>query len=137
MTEPNLETSPPPTRISRRGALATAGAVFAAGPAGGQTPAKAAYGRIGSLTATPGQRDALAAVLAGASAGMPGCLSYVVGLDAKDPDRIWITEVWASKTDHDAALRLPAVQAAIAKGRPWIAGFDPPVETVPVSRGGG
>ena len=124
-------------RMSRRGAMAmAASAALGSSRAEAQAARPAAYGRIGSLTATPGQRDALAAVLAEASTGMPGCLSYVVGLDAKDPDRIWITEVWTGKAEHAASLRLPAVQAAIARARPWIAGLGTPVETV-VTRGVG
>ncbi len=45
-------------------------------------------------------------------AAMPGCLSYVVARDPKDPDAIWITEVWDSKESHAASLQLPAVREA-------------------------
>ncbi|HMD37543.1 MAG TPA: hypothetical protein VKH42_21355 [Vicinamibacterales bacterium] len=61
------------------------------------------YGLIGKMTAAKGERDAL-----------------------------WVTEVWDSKASHDASLSLPRVQAAIAKGRPLIAGFSNQVETVPL-----
>jgi len=90
------------------------------------------YGLIGKITATGGQRDALAAILLGGTGSMPGCLSYVVATDPADPDALWITEVWDSQTSHRASLGLPAVQAAIAKGRPLIAGFSNRVETVPL-----
>ena len=63
---------------------------------------------------------------------MPGCLSYVVASDSADADALWITEVWDSQASHTASLSLPAVQAAIAKGRPMIAGFNSRVETVPI-----
>jgi quinol monooxygenase YgiN len=63
---------------------------------------------------------------------MPGCLSYVVARDPVDADAIWITEVWASEADHAASLQLPAVQAAIAQGRPLIAGFGERYTTEPV-----
>ncbi len=121
-------------RPSRRGAMSmAAGVALGVGStARAQTP-PATYGLIGSLTATSGQRDALAAVLPGGPDGMAGCLGYVVALDAKDPDRIWITELWTSKAAHDASLGLPAVQAAITRGRPLIAGFGPQVETRPVA----
>jgi hypothetical protein len=39
------------------------------------------YGLIGKVTAVPGQRDALIALLIGTSANMAGCLSYVVAKD--------------------------------------------------------
>jgi quinol monooxygenase YgiN len=90
------------------------------------------YGLIGKLRATPGQRDALIAILLEGTADMPGCRSYVVARDAGDDDVIWITEVWASESDHGASLSLPAVQQAIARGRSMIAGFESRTVTMPV-----
>ena len=90
------------------------------------------YGLIGKMTAVPGQRDALAAILLEGTTAMPGCLSYVIAHDPADDNALWITEVWDSQTSHTASLSLPAVQAAIAKGRPMIAGFSNRVETVPI-----
>ena len=92
----------------------------------------AMYGRIGKILAACGQRDALAAILLGSSQAMPGCLSYVIATDATDPDALWITEVWDSAASHKKSLTLPAVQSAIAKGRPLIAGFGSTVETTPI-----
>jgi quinol monooxygenase YgiN len=90
------------------------------------------YGVIGKITTVPGQRDALAALLVEGTQAMPGCLSYVVASDPADANALWITEVWDSQASHQASLQLPAVQAAIAKGRPLIAGFSNRVETVPI-----
>ena len=90
------------------------------------------YGLIGKMTAVAGQRDALAGILLGGTGGMPGCLSYVIATDPADPDALWVTEVWKSQENHQASLKLPGVQAAIAKGRPLIAGFSNRVETTPV-----
>ena len=90
------------------------------------------YGLIGKITTTPGQRDALVAILVEGTAKMPGCLSYIVSLDTTDPDGLWVTEVWDNQESHRASLQLPAVQAAIAKGRPLIAGFSNRVETTPI-----
>lgn len=96
----------------------------------------AMYGLIGKMTATPGQRDALAAILLSGTEGMPGCLSYIVASDPTEPDALWITEVWESAASHQASLGLSAVQAAIAKGRPLIAGFSHRTETVPIGGAG-
>jgi len=63
---------------------------------------------------------------------MPGCLSYIVAADPADANALWVTEVWDSQASHQASLSLPAVQAAIAKGRPMIAGFSNRVETQPL-----
>ncbi|MEL6328146.1 MAG: putative quinol monooxygenase [Planctomycetota bacterium] len=97
-----------------------------------QTEPTTMYGIIGKMNATPGDRDALAAILVEGVAGMPGCKSYVVANDPTDPDAIWITEVWDSKEAHQASLSLPSVQDAIAKGRPLIAGFGERHETEPI-----
>ncbi len=88
------------------------------------------YGLIGRITAVDGGRDELAAILAGMGE-MPGCLSYVVALEASDPHAIWVTEVWESADAHAASLDLPDVQSAIGRGRPLIASFDQRIETVP------
>ena len=90
------------------------------------------YGLIGKMRAVAGQRDALIAILLGSTGTMPGCLSYIVAKDGTDADAIWITEVWDSRASHAASLQLPAVQDAIRRGRPLIAGFDNGHETIPV-----
>src|SRR5258708_37121439 len=89
------------------------------------------YGLIGKMITVPGQRDALIALLLGGVSGMPGCLSYVVAKDRADPNAIWITEVWESEQSHRAALSLPAVQGAIARGKPLIAVFGDRTVTEP------
>ena|SRR5215510_15042810 len=90
------------------------------------------YGLIGKLTTTPGQRDALQAILLENDGGMPGCLSYIVAQDPSDPDALWVTEVWDTQESHAASLKLPSVQQAIARGRPLIAGFSNRVVTTPI-----
>lgn len=89
------------------------------------------YGLIGRIEATPGKRDELSSILAGMGA-MPGCLSYIVAGDATDPNALWVTEVWEHRQAHDDSLAMPAVQQAIERGRPLIAGFTSRVETEPV-----
>jgi quinol monooxygenase YgiN len=87
------------------------------------------YGLIGRILATPGKRDELAAILVPGEGGMPGCFSYIVATDPQNPDALWVTEVWDSAESHRGSLKLPEVQAAIAKARPIIAGFDSRTET--------
>lgn len=90
------------------------------------------FGLIGMMQSTPGARDRLIAILLEGTSAMPGCLSYVVARDPADENAIWITEVWASEEHHRASLALPAVQQAIAAGRPLIAGFASRTVTEPV-----
>ncbi|MDQ0251208.1 quinol monooxygenase YgiN [Sphingomonas kyeonggiensis] len=91
------------------------------------------YGTIGKIKAQPGKRAELIALLSGGTGDMPGCIAYLIAEDVKDAEGIWITEIWQSKQHHADSLKLPAVQAAIAKGRPLIAGFETHVETRPVA----
>lgn len=121
--------------IGRRGFVAGACAIAMLGPHarllanGGDM-----YGLIGKIVAKPGERDALLAALMDGSEAMPGCLSYIVAKDTADADAIWVTEVWHSQASHKASLQLPAVRAAIQRGRPLIAGFESVAITEP--RGG-
>ena len=91
------------------------------------------YGLIGQLKAAPGQRDVLIAILRENESGMPGCISYRIAKDVAEADMVWVTEVWESRKRHRASLDLPAVQDAIARARPIIAGFGHRFETEPVA----
>ena len=112
---------------------------------GGETLAKEAgrmeqempvptFGMIGKIKAQPGKRAELIGILTSGTESMLGCLAYLVAEDAKDPDGVWITEIWDNKETHAASLQLPAVREAIARGRPLIAAFEISAETRPVVR---
>ena len=90
------------------------------------------YGLIGKMEAVSGKRDELISILLRGVSGMPGCRSYVVAKDLEHPDAIWITEVGEGQESHQASLSLPSVRAAIAEGRPLIAGFSDQTVTEPV-----
>jgi quinol monooxygenase YgiN len=94
------------------------------------------YGIIGQMKAVPGKRAQLVAILLEGTRAMPGNPLYLIAEDLADPDSIWITEVWKTRTDHQNSLTLPGVQAAIAKGRSLIAGFGTRTETRPVAYDG-
>lgn len=118
--------------MSRRTAVAALAALpLALRAAPNSKEATPMYGLIGKMRAQPGQRDALVAILLEGTAAMPGCLGYHIAKDKQDEDALWITETWDSQASHKASLTLPQVQAAIAKGRPLIAGFESH-ETEPV-----
>ncbi|TWG91337.1 quinol monooxygenase YgiN [Mesorhizobium sp. J18] len=90
------------------------------------------FGLIGKMKAQPQKRDELLEILLAGTEAMPGCLSYIIAKDPSDADALWITEVWDDEANHKASLSLPAVQAAIARARPLIAGFEPSITTEPV-----
>jgi quinol monooxygenase YgiN len=123
------------TEMRRRDFLAVAATtVTAIGAASWAVaePGGEMYGLIGKITAVPGKRDELIAILLEGVGDMPGCLSYIVAKDASDADAIWISEAWESEARHAASLSLPSVKDSIAKGRPLIAGFSNRVVTMPV-----
>ena len=91
------------------------------------------HGLISQLMVLPDQRDALVRILAAATTGMPGCLSYIIAEDAARPDAVWITEVWTDAESHAASLALPAVQAAMTQGRPLITAMGARTTTHPVA----
>ena len=91
------------------------------------------YGLIAKLTAIPGKRDELIAILEKGTRNMSGCWSYILAKDAADENVVWVTEIWDSEASHDASLTLPAVKDAIAQGKPLIAGFEKVAVTNPVA----
>ncbi|ALH82071.1 putative quinol monooxygenase [Sphingopyxis macrogoltabida] len=92
------------------------------------------YGLIGQMMAQPGQRAALIAILSEGTGSMPGNMGYLIGEDSTNPDAIWIVEIWETQEAHAASLNLPAVQDAIKRGRPLIAGFGTRAEFKPVAK---
>lgn len=134
------ESGTPPKKVTimnteRRDFILMTGAAALGAVAPGRASSqgeKKMYGLIGKMTAVEGQRDALIAILLEGVSGMPGCLSYIVAKDPADANAIWITEVWDSKTSHEASLSIPSVRQAIARGKPLIAGFGERVVTEPV-----
>jgi quinol monooxygenase YgiN len=114
---------------SRRTVISGAAGAMLAAPV---AASESGYGMIGKITATAGRGRDLAALLMAGAGGMPGCRAYLVALDAANPDVVWVTETWDSKAAHAASLKLPAVQAAIRKARPIMAGFETVAELNPL-----
>ena len=94
--------------------------------------AKVMWGSIAKITLLPGKRGEMIAILKESAADMPGCLSYVVAKDVADENAIWVTEVWDSKSSHDASLSSPVVKSAMSRGKPIISNFEQIAETNPV-----
>jgi quinol monooxygenase YgiN/mannose-6-phosphate isomerase-like protein (cupin superfamily) len=72
--------------------------------------------RYAKAVAKPGQGEALAAKLLAVADGLrdaPGCRLYLVNRSQDDPDVIWVTELWQSQEQLDAALETPEARAGI------------------------
>jgi quinol monooxygenase YgiN len=81
------------------------------------------YGLIGHLTAKAGKGKALAQILLEAAVLMesaPGCYSYIISRENDQPDRIWVTEIWASQKHHDDALKQDGVRELIGQAMPLL-----------------
>jgi quinol monooxygenase YgiN len=82
--------------------------------------------RYGKMVAKPGKGGEVAERLLAAAAELeadPGCELYLVNRQAGAPDTIWVTELWRSQADLDAALEkirgsdeVAAVMALVAAG---------------------
>lgn len=90
------------------------------------------YGLIGKIISTDRKRDELIEILIDGSKNMPGNHIYIVSKDVANPNGIWITEVWDTKTSHQNSLKLESIKKAISKGKPMISTFEQSVEITPI-----
>ena len=83
------------------------------------------FALFATVTAKPGQRDALLQVLLEASRlPMSGCEMYVVNLSPTNPNAVFVYEIWRSEADHDASLHLESVKALVVRSRPLVESFE-------------
>lgn len=93
------------------------------------------YGLFGKMRAHPGQREALIGHLLHAATllrDLDGCYLYVISSADDDPDGIWVTEMWASKDDHQNSLTHDAIKSLITVARPLIADMPQRFEFTPL-----
>jgi len=79
------------------------------------------YGR---MTALPGQRDELIALLlegVRACGDDSGLLTYSINAAFDDPDAIWLTQLWIDKEAHDATTRSEPVAVVTRQVLPLLA----------------
>lgn len=70
-------------------------------------PAVSRVARHAKIAAKAGKADELAERLLAAAAELeddPGCLVYLINRQSDDPGTIWVTELWRSQDDVDAAI---------------------------------
>ncbi|MCJ8013254.1 antibiotic biosynthesis monooxygenase [Paenibacillus sp. KQZ6P-2] len=94
------------------------------------------YAAYVKFTAKAGERDKLTNILmeaANAAQTVKECELYLINLSEKEPDAVWVTEVWSSADAHKASLDQPETRDSIARAMPLIAG----VEAIPLNLLGG
>jgi quinol monooxygenase YgiN len=82
------------------------------------------FANAGTLGAAPGRRDELVAHLTQRSDVLAdlGCIAYEVGVNADDPDTVFVIELWESAEAHQNSLTLSEVRASIDEARPLLSG---------------
>ncbi len=93
------------------------------------------FGMTTKVVVHAGQRDVLVGLLLAAAeraAGVPGCYLYVVSTSLEEPDGVWVSEAWRSKSHYEVWMSRPDVMQLIKAMAPLIAGRLDPVLVVPV-----
>jgi quinol monooxygenase YgiN/quercetin dioxygenase-like cupin family protein len=73
-------------------------------------------GRYAKMVAKPGMGEALSGKLLEVANGLrdaAGCQLYVINRSPTEPDALWVTELWRSQEDLDAALDSEAAHAGM------------------------
>ncbi len=94
-----------------------------------------AYGCYVKFTARPGHRDALVEQFLSVAAlinGAAGCELYIINTSPGEPECVWVTEIWRSQEEHDAALTLESAQVAIKRVLPLLAASPEKIDVLPV-----
>lgn len=94
----------------------------------------------GKLTAKAGKTDELAQILLEASqlvATAQGCKMYAISKDAKEPNSVFVTEIWETKADHDNSLNVPGVRELIGKAMPILDGMPSKGQELEILGGAG
>ena len=98
---------------------------------------KSHYALINKMTTKPGKRDEVLNILLEAGKPFddnPACIFYLVYKDMKDPNIIWVEDLWTNKNDHAAAMSSPEMQSFITRCMPLLEGMP---QQIPVEPAGG
>jgi len=91
------------------------------------------YGFHATITAQPGQGDALVELLLGApSLTHADCLVFLVGRSESNPDVVFVTEGWSSREAHGRFFASEPAQTYVARFAPLVAGDSVYLDEVPV-----
>lgn len=82
------------------------------------------FANVGTLGTQPGKRDEVIAILTRLNLELAdaGCLLYEAGVNADEPDTVFVAELWESPEAHQASLQFTSTRAAIAEAMPLLSG---------------
>ncbi len=93
------------------------------------------FGLYNKFTTIEGKRDVLVKILLEASKSMEeldDCLLYVVSLDGKNTNTVYVYEVWSDENTHRASLSMEASQTLIQKAKTIIVGMEKINTSIPI-----
>jgi quinol monooxygenase YgiN len=93
------------------------------------------YALINKLTAKPGQRDRVAQILIESGKlfdDNAACIFSMVSESAQDANVLWVTDLWNSREEHEAALKQPELRPFVAEALPLLEGMPEQIEVRPV-----
>ena len=93
------------------------------------------YALLNKLTAKPGQRQRVVEILLESGRlfdDTPSCLLSFVSEASDDPNEIWVVDVWTSKEQHAAALRVPELRPFVEQAMPLLEAMPEQTEIRPV-----
>jgi quinol monooxygenase YgiN len=85
------------------------------------------FSLFGKFTVQEGARDTMVDILLEAAESMRNldeCEIYLVNISEKEPNSVYVYEVWINEHAHQASLTLEATQTLIKRAKPIITGME-------------
>jgi quinol monooxygenase YgiN len=85
------------------------------------------FSLFGKFTVNGEDQDELVGILLEAAESMKTldeCEVYLVNTSEKEPDAVYVYEVWTNESAHQASLTLEATQTLIKRAKPIITGME-------------
>lgn len=92
------------------------------------------YSLINKLITKPDKRDEVINILIKSGETFEdnaACLLYLVSEDVKDPNVIWVEDLWVSREAHAAALANPDLKPYFTKSLDLLEGKPEQIEIIP------
>jgi quinol monooxygenase YgiN len=89
------------------------------------------YALINKLTTKPRKRDRVVELLLESGQlfnGNEACLLYLVTVDVKDANVVWVVDLWKSKKAHTQALGVPELRRYFEEATPLLEGMPEQIE---------
>jgi len=93
------------------------------------------YALINKMTVKSGRRDEVVTILLESGKPFndnPSCILYLVYKDKRDPNIIWVEDVWTNQNDHTAAMSTPEMRSHIMRCVPLLEGMPEQIEITSV-----